>query len=437
MTGYGDIETITDSQTVARHWMTATVFCCCYTAAFIDRALVGVAGEPIRHDLNISDFNFGLLSGTAFAVLFCLCGIPLGYLADRWSRRNIILIGILFWTAMTAACGLSHSFSMFALSRIGVGFGEACLLPAGISLLAEITPRNDFGKVVAVFLLGATLGNIIAMLGGGYLLGVLTETHITFPLLGELAPWRSLFLLACLPGLAVATLLLTIPEPVRPKISAHASVRQAISHVRQNLSGYGYLTAATGCNIILAQSLAAWLPIFYFRRFALTPASSAMLVGLMFLVSAPVGQLLGGALMDRLQLRRVSAPPLLLLACCTSLAAPLALAFCTAKNLWLSEVAYSLFNFFASAATPAGLAGWQMLTPERLRGITTALLVSVVTFVGVGLGPPAIGFISDHIFHHGIGAAIATVLVLAASTGSLLAFKGRKPFAKAYCRRLL
>src|SRR5580693_6148662 len=104
---------------------------CSYIVAFIDRGLVSVAAAPIKHDLHLSDAQLGLLNGTAFVALYCVCGIPLGWLADRIDRRAVIALGLLIWSAMTAACAITGSFGAFFLARVGVGLGEACLVPAG------------------------------------------------------------------------------------------------------------------------------------------------------------------------------------------------------------------------------------------------------------------------------------------------------------------
>ena len=100
--------------------------------AFVDRALVAVAGAPIKHDLGLSDTQYGLLQGIAFVILFAVARVPLGVLADRLYRRAMTAIGLAFWSAMTAVCGLAGSFGLFFWARVGVGvgLGEACLLPA-------------------------------------------------------------------------------------------------------------------------------------------------------------------------------------------------------------------------------------------------------------------------------------------------------------------
>src|SRR6202453_5391148 len=123
---------------------------CSYVAAFIDRGLVSVAGGPIKHDLGLSNTQFGLLNGTAFVALYCVCGIPLGWLADRTERRAVIALGLLVWSAMTAACAMTSSFEGFFLARVGVGLGEACLVAAAISLLRSVTPRRKIARALAI-----------------------------------------------------------------------------------------------------------------------------------------------------------------------------------------------------------------------------------------------------------------------------------------------
>ncbi len=395
--------------------------------SFVDRALVAVAGAPIKHDLHLSDSQFGALQGLAFVALYCLCGIPLGWLADRVSRRNLIAAGLLFWTAMTAVCGLAHSVGVFALGRIGVGLGEACLVPAGMSLLADVVPARRMAGAVAVFLLGSTAGNVVALLLGGQLLTLLTP-------IGGVAPWRALFLLACAPGVLMAALMMTIREPARLGVpeASWRELKGALAHLRANARAYGFLTAATACSVTLAQAQAAWIPQFYGRRFGLAPGHSAVLVGWLFLISAPLGQGVGGFVIDRFRARGVAAPSNLILALFCMACLPAAVLFCTATDLRYAAAGYAVFNALVFAATPAGLSGWQALTPSCYRGLTIALLVSAVTLVGVGLGPALVGVLTDQVFHDekALGSSLLVVILAAGAGGASFALIGRRAFAR-------
>jgi MFS family permease len=403
---------------------------CSYVVAFIDRGLVSVAGAPIKHDLGLSDTQFGLLNGTAFVALYCLCGIPLGWLADRTDRRAVIALGLLIWSAMTAACAMTDSFAAFFIARVGVGLGEACLVPAGISLLGSVTPRHRMARTVAIFLMGAAVGNVLALLAGGWILEHIGAAKI--PGLVEIAPWRALFLLAAIPGFALAALVMGIREPARAASSVRPwdALKTASALLYDNRRAYVPLTIATACIITLSQTQAAWVPLFYVRAFGLAPGQAARTVGLMFLLSAPTGQWLGGLLIDHLRVRGIAAAPHVLQAGCSILCIPAAVVFCSAKQLSISEAGYVVFNLLVFAATPAGMTGWQLLTPERFQGLIVALLIAVVTLIGVGVGPVVVGLLTDRLFGHEIGVSLLCVVVGAGIVGFFSALSGRRAFAK-------
>ncbi len=421
------------------YWHIAGLLSLGYAVSFLDRALVGVAGSPIKQDLNLSDSQFGALHGMAFVALYCLCGVPLGWLADRVDRRRMIAIGLIFWSIMTALCGLATSYSVFFAARIGVGLGEACLLPAGMSLLGSVMPPRKMAQAVALFLMGATAGNAMALLGGGQMLNLLGTWVVNLPLVGILPPWRVLFLLASIPGLITAALFLRLSEPDRIATPSEASTGYAFSefcaalaHLRQHAKAYTLLTLATACSVTLAQAQAAWLPQLYVRRFGLSPGDSATNIGIMFILSAPIGQWVGGQLIDRLRNRGIAHAPHLLLAGCAVLCLLPAVVFCTASQLRVSEAAYTLFNFLVFCATPAGLTGWQCLTPQRYRGVLIALLVSCVTLIGVGFGPYLVGLLTDHVLHdeQALGLALLIVILGASVMGCIVALMGRWSFVQ-------
>jgi MFS family permease len=404
---------------------------CSYVVAFIDRGLVSVAGAPIKHDLNLSDIQFGLLSGPAFVALYCVCGIPLGWLADRTERRVVIAIGLFFWSIMTAACGMAYSFGEFFAARLGVGLGEACLVPAGISLLASVTPRNQMARSVAVFIMGATAGNAIALLAGSQLLDRIDSI---VPVMGRIAPWRALFLLAAFLGIALAALVMGIREPRRDPLFVRPwnALKAALLQLKGRRSAYVPITIATACIIILSQTQAAWVPLFYVRAFHWAPGKAALIVGLMFLVSAPTGQILGGFMIDHLRSRGIAAGPHFVQAACSILCIPAAVVFCTSRQIAYSEAAYMVFNLLVFAATPAGLTAWQLLTPTRSQGLIIALLVAIVTLIGVGVGPVVVGLLTDRIFRDegALGASLLSVIIVAGIAGFAAALSGCAAFAR-------
>jgi len=123
-------------------WYAVVVFFLAYTLAFIDRVIIAFLVGPIRADFEISDFQFSLISGLAFAVFYATLGIPIARLADTTNRRNIIAVGIGLWSLMTAMCGLAANYWQLFLARLGVGVGEAALSPAAISMIADYFPKE-------------------------------------------------------------------------------------------------------------------------------------------------------------------------------------------------------------------------------------------------------------------------------------------------------
>ena len=412
-----------------------TILFACYLVAFIDRGLIAVAAAPIRHDLALSDTQLGLLIGPAFVTFFCLCAIPLGWLADRMSRRALIAAALLFWSIMTGCCALAGSFWSLFAARLGVGLGEACLVPAGVSLIAAGTPDKHVAKALGIFLMGATVGNAVALLAGGRFLEWLTVALESAPDHGLIAPWRLLFLGASLAGLPMAAAVMTLREPARARAPAGlwACLKQALANLRRAPAAYGYLSASTACVIVLAQVPAAWMPLYFVRTFGLSPGKSAMLLGLILLVTAPTGQAMGSFLIDKQRASGVSASPHLVQAACALLALPAAAVFCISLRLEYAALAFATYNLLVFAATPAGLTGWRLLTPQSSMGLTIALLTAAVTLLAIGFGPPLVGGVSDFVFgtQRALGEALLVVIVAATIVGVSGALLGRFAFVKA------
>ncbi|MBF8270217.1 MAG: lgoT, partial [Gammaproteobacteria bacterium] len=135
-------------------WYVVVILFLAYTLAYIDRQIIALLVEPIKHDLQISDTEISLLQGFAFVIFYTITGIPLGRLADRKNRRLIISAGIFLWSIMTAVCGLARNFSNLFLARIGVGIGEACLTPAAYSMIADLFPKPKRGVPISFYAMG-------------------------------------------------------------------------------------------------------------------------------------------------------------------------------------------------------------------------------------------------------------------------------------------
>src|SRR5215471_11940181 len=148
-------------------WYVVLILMICYTVSFIDRQILSLLVGPIQKDLGISDFRMGLLQGLAFAVFYTLLGLPMGRLADRRNRRNLVAVGIFFWSLMTALCSFAKTYLSLFLARVGVGVGEATLGPSAFSLIADYFPRERLAKALSVYSAGIFIGAGMALIVGG------------------------------------------------------------------------------------------------------------------------------------------------------------------------------------------------------------------------------------------------------------------------------
>ena len=187
-----------------------------YIFNFIDRQILSILAEEIKADLGITDAEIGFLYGTAFAVFYAIFGIPLGRLADTWTRKSLIAIGLTFWSVMTALSGTARGFGSLAAYRIGVGIGEASATPAAFSMLSDYFPPRLRTTALAVYSSGVYIGAGIGIFLGGIILegwsNLYPDTNAA-PM--GLKGWHVAFFTVGLPGLLMAIWVSTLKEPKR------------------------------------------------------------------------------------------------------------------------------------------------------------------------------------------------------------------------------
>ncbi|RVQ68789.1 MFS transporter [Croceicoccus ponticola] len=418
-------------------WYVAFLLATAHLVSFIDRYLMSLVMEPLKADLGVSDTQLGLLQGTGFVILYTVVAVPLGRAADSFNRRNLIIAGILIWSVATALCGLASSFGGLFAARVAVGFGEAALVPAAMSLLAAYFPRRQLGRAVSLFTTGASLGKSAALIGGGALLALLTSMGgLSLGRYGTLAPWQGTFVLMAIPGIVLAALMLTAKEPARTVAQhmgavAKPGIGEAWRYVVRHRAAFLLHTGASALVVLTIQSIAAWATSFYVRFFALTPSQAGIAIGSVILIAAPLGHLSGGALTDWFQSRRSRSPAAPVIVIGMAGAIPAVILFVASPSLPLSLFAYGLLSFSVTLAAPASLAGIQMLAPDRLRGVVTSMFLAVTTLVGIGLGPMLVGLFSD--LAGGplqLGRALLSMIVVVAVIAIILALASRRPFER-------
>ncbi len=209
-------------------WYALGVLVLVYVINFVDRQIISILAQDIKHDLGLADAQIGFLYGTAFAVFYALFGIPLGRLADSWYRGRLIAIGLGLWSSMTALSGFASTFAMLATARIGVGIGEASASPAAYSMISDYFPKERRATALSIYSAGLYIGGGLSLPVGGLISSrwkLAYPNPVDAPL--GLAGWQAAFLAVGIPGLLLALWILSLREPQR---GATDSLPQPIVH---------------------------------------------------------------------------------------------------------------------------------------------------------------------------------------------------------------
>jgi MFS family permease len=408
-------------------WYVVILLMVAYAVSILDRIGLGLLVQPIEADLHISDGRLGLLQGAAFAVFYSLLGLPLGFLADRASRRNLIACGIAVWSGATILCGASSGFWGLFAARLGVGAGEATISPAGLSLLTDYFPPASRPKAYGVYSLGTAFGVATSYLFGAAAIGYAGALQRIYPAwLAGIAAWKIVFFMIGAPGLLVAlAFTLTVGEPVRREragISAAITLTPLLRLLARRRGVYGGMIAWGICNAISVYALLGWFPTVMIRVHGWTAAQTGHVLGAYGIPCAVFSCLSGGWSVAWLQQRgRADAP--ILIAIGASVWVTLAgIIASLATTPGMAVAAYCVLSLATNNAGIALLTALNKITPNELRGQVLALSSMATGIVSVSLGPFAVGTLSDHVFTGptGIGASVATVLAVSGGLGVVI-----------------
>lgn len=421
-------------------WYVVLLCMLAYIFSFIDRQILALMIEPIKADLNLSDTQFSLLHGLAFSLFYAFMGLPLAYLADRFSRPKIIAVGIVFWSIATALCGLSKSFFQLFFSRMGVGVGEAALSPAAYSMFSDMFTKDKLGRAVAVYSSGSFVGGGIAFLVGGYVIGLLKNMSlIEVPLLGAIKAWQMAFILVGLPGVFIGLLfILTVRDPQRKgqRLDAQGqvektSMKKAFKFIKKHSTTFGCHYFGFTFYAMALYCLISWTPAFYMRKYGLTPTEAGYMLGTVMLVANTLGVFCAGWLNDWfIQKGRKDAPMITGVIGIIGLILPM-IAFTQVSELWLSVTLLVPAMFFASFPMPISTTAMQMLAPNQIRAQISAVFLLISNLVAVGIGTTLVALVTDKIFGNPL--MVGTSLTIVGTFSCILAFillkKGCKAFS--------
>ncbi len=365
------------------------------TLNMVDRNLLASFGPQVVTDLNLSDSEFGLLTGIIFVFFYSIMGLVMGLLADRYHRPRLIAVGLVVWSALTAYSGIAKNFLQLAVARVFIGVGESCLAPTSMSLLSDLYPPHKRGLVSAIYYFGPPLGA-----GGSF---------IVAGILGPQLGWRNCFLIMGALGLALVLPLLLMkdaPRGAKDTIADNGSDESGSDNDSNSESWRGLFAALKqrpALMITMVGAIFLHVPIgaanfaqlWLVRERGFDASEIATLYGILFIIFGILGALLGGVLGDWYH-ARYKGGRVRFLAFLMLVMTPLLLGY------RLVDPSSSFFYigmcagfFLMSAFYGPAFSTIQDLSPVRMRARMTAILLIACNLIGLGLGAFMTGLVSD------------------------------------------
>lgn len=357
-----------------------------YAFNFIDRQILVILQEPIKQEMGLMDWQLGLLSGFAFAVIYVTAGIPIAYWADRGSRKNIISFAVAIWSGMTALSGIAQNYLQLLLARIGVGLGEAGGSPPAHAMISDYYRPEERAGALGFYSAGLHFGIVLGFLLGGFI--------------EEAFGWRYAFMAVGVPGIVFALVFFfTVEEPPRGRwesaeVAGYTpSLSETIEMLRRYPS-FWLIAIACGLTAFGGYGVGNFLPVYLWRSHGFEGSELGVLMAFGGGGAGMVGTFLGGRLADSFG----AGEPrwyLWLPALASTLALPLVLPMLLSDSTLLVIPAIVVVTALTNTYLGPSLAMCHALVPPAMRALTSAILFFVLNMIGLGGGPLVAGALSD------------------------------------------
>ncbi|WP_169206026.1 spinster family MFS transporter [Aromatoleum petrolei] len=370
-------------------WYALGLLTLVYVLHFVDRTVVFAILEPIKHEFDLTDTQLGFYSGLVHSLPYALAGIPMGMLADRVNRRNLLAVIIIIWSGLTALSGVAQSFLFLVVARLCVGAAEAGGTPSAMSMLADLFSLRRRSTAMGIYMLGTPLGITV-----GYLLGGLVAAQFD---------WRMVFFIAGVPGIVLSLLLLlTLREPVRQELitldkpRGHADFSPLVTlRFMARSPALLFVVAGVVWGTFASGTVLAWVAPFLMRSHGFSVAEAGLAIALGYGLAGALGTVIGGILADRLGARDVRWIPGLNAITSLIIVAAGAAMLLVQDSFWCI-VFLMLFGIGVSMQYGPGHGLFQSLLGAEMRGRGTAILFILIALIGAGLGPQFTGLLSDY-----------------------------------------
>lgn len=400
-------------------WGATALLAACFTFSYIDRQVMSLLVGPVKSAFDLGDSHIGLLQGVSFSFFYVLASLPLAWAADRMDRKRLMALCILAWSVMTIFCGLAQSFGQLMAARIGLAMAEAGLPPAALTLMADLHDRRGLARATSFFMLAPFVGGGLALFVGGGAYAALDANALPFGLSG----WQALFILAGLPGLLLAPMvagLLSDPRSgtaIQPKGASFADLGGFLA--REWRFCLPYILALSLVVTVLNAHI-AWMPAAILRRFEIGEAGMGASFGLVYLVAGSLGTLGAGWSLARAAERDMLGRAVTQMLLAALLLAPAAILAPLAPSLPTTLALAAVAIFCTSGIVSMGSIPFQLAVPAALRAQVIALAGLAAALVGTGLGPLAVGVISDAAAAAGAANPLSSALAAVGGTAASL-----------------
>lgn len=376
----------------ARARLVLGVLCFVYVLNFLDRSLLSILAKPIQDTLHVTDGQLGLIGGLYFALFYCFISIPVGWVADRTNRVWVLTVACAIWSGATMACGVASNYAQLAAARMTVGFGEAGGVPPSYAIISDYFPSGKRGMALGIYNLGPPIGAALGIAFGASIAAAYS--------------WRDAFIvLGGIGVLAAVLIILVVREPVRGGLDPahHSDAGTAAASFWQTIVMFFsrpslvLAAVASGVTQIITYGSGNFSTLFLMREKGMTLSEVAVYSALVGGFGMGSGILVSGYVIDRFTKVYKQAYALIPAASLT-LAVPFFLAFVWAPTwqvalLFLLGPTFLNFFYLSSCVTLVQ----EEVRPDQ-RVMSGALLLLVMNFTGMGVGPAFVGAMSDY-FH--------------------------------------
>lgn len=363
-----------------------------YTLHNVDRYILSISLEAIKHEFHVSDGILGLLSGLGYAVFYATLSIPVAIWADRSSRRNIIAMAVGLFSLMTMLCGMVSNFTQLALARLAVGVGESGTHPSSQSMIGDLFKREERGFAMGVFGSANNIGLLLSFLVGGWL--------------NQLYGWRVAFLAVGAPGLILALVIrFTLREPTRggaDGLEGHVAAAPTISGVARFLVlQRAYVHIVLGCTIatFCMTGTINWFAPFLARSYGMAAGTIGTLLAFQLGIVGAIGTLAVGFMADKLGLKDIRWNLWILIGLYL-VVLPLWIGVYLTDHKMITLTLFAFPALMTSAITAPSFSMIQALAPLRMRGVAVAIYLFSIAAIAGGLGPVFVGLVSDFLAHY-------------------------------------